>query len=139
MQLRVMVNSATFLTTLLFALGNLLGQNLGNHDQDWTNYYGVFLGVSLSAIVKACLQHLLVCRHSTRSISSALVGMLFSYLAADDTSAVQTSISMSSGALVLYAIFVIWLQSTVNKAFVGGSIAPLGWTRFTRTPARLPK
>ncbi len=46
MQLRVMVNSATFLSTVLFALGNLLGQNLGNHDASFTNYYGVFLAVS---------------------------------------------------------------------------------------------
>lgn len=45
-QLRVMVNSASLLTTLLFALGNLLGQNLGNHDANWTQYYGVFLAVS---------------------------------------------------------------------------------------------
>lgn len=45
-QLRVMVNSASLLTTLLFALGNLLGQNLGNHVADWSQYYGVFLAVS---------------------------------------------------------------------------------------------
>lgn len=45
-QLRVMVNSASLLTTLLFALGNLLGQNLGNHIANWSQYYGVFLAVS---------------------------------------------------------------------------------------------
>ena len=53
--------------------------------------------------------------------------------------AAQASISMSMGALILYAIFVVWLQSTVNKAFVGGSIAPLGWFRFKNTPSRLPR
>ena len=45
-QLRVMVNSASLLTTMLFALGNLFGQNLGNHDAPWSGYYGVFLAVS---------------------------------------------------------------------------------------------
>ncbi|KAK9867748.1 hypothetical protein WJX84_011970 [Apatococcus fuscideae] len=92
--LRVMVNAATFLSTVLFALGNLLGQNLGNHDAAFTNFYGVFLGVS---------------------------------------------ISMGTGATLLYCVFVIWLQSTVNKAFVGGSLAPLAWGRFTRQYAKLPK
>ncbi len=59
--------------------------------------------------------------------------------ATDFLVAMQTSISMTVGAVMLYAIFVIWLQSTVNKAFIGGSIAPQGWLRFKKTPSRLPK
>lgn len=56
LQLRVMVNSASLLTTMLFALGNLLGQNLGNHDAAWSNYYGVFLAVSqCPAEMPSCL------------------------------------------------------------------------------------
>ncbi|KAK9832889.1 hypothetical protein WJX74_000843 [Apatococcus lobatus] len=90
--LRVMVNSASLLTTMLFALGNLFGQNLGNHNAAWSNYYGVFLAVS---------------------------------------------ISMGVGVTLLYCIFVAWLQSTVNKAFVGGSFAPVGWARFKRAPTKI--
>ena len=50
----------------------------------------------------------------------------------------QVSISMGVGATLLYCIFVVWLQSTVNKAFVGGSFAPMGWARFKRASAKHP-
>ena len=43
-----MVNLASLLTTLLFALGNLLGQNLGNQITDRSQYYGVFPGGELA-------------------------------------------------------------------------------------------